>query len=46
VEWGDKFSSLLPSMKIQAEFKFRQLKEREILLHFPSSWSPKWSTSP
>ncbi len=45
VEWGDKFSSLLPLMKIQVEFKFRQLKEREVLLHFPPSWSPKWSTS-
>jgi tRNA threonylcarbamoyladenosine biosynthesis protein TsaE len=45
VEWGDKFPSLLPVQKIKIEFKFKKLKEREIVFHFPSSWSPKWSTS-
>lgn len=45
LEWGNKFPSLLPAMKIQVEFVFRQLKEREVFFHFPSSWSPKWSMS-
>ncbi len=45
VEWGSKFPSLLPTMKIQVEFVFRQLNEREIFFHFPPSWSSKWSMS-
>ena len=45
VEWGSKFPSLLPTMKIQVEFVFRQLNEREVFFHFPPSWFPKWSMS-
>ena len=39
VEWGDKFPALIPKKRIQVKFKLTQLKEREITIQTPSSFS-------
>ncbi len=39
VEWGEKFPSILPKEKITVKFKLSKLKEREIQIKIPSSFS-------